>query len=519
MTHLIHILGAGPLGATRYRLDDQVSGPNEHIALALAELIPLSRATLLATPKALEQRGQAIVEGLKKHDLEARVVEFPEGSDPSQQWTQFERLQDALLSGEAGGETLLDITHGYRSAPFMAGAVVSFVQAVSDQPLSLRIVYGAFDREAEVSPIWDLSVVGSVQAWARDLRSFLRTGRATEAANALEALGRDLNKQWAQTARDPTNRPKIGPVAKALRNFSENLQTVRTGALLLGDGKKKLGCARALGQALDAARDQIVQDVPPLAAVLDQIDALLAPFSVPLEDLAGPEGHGQVAALAELYQKLGRPLEALATLAEGRVTLFAPKQASIPGHADFDGEARRGAGDRAGRVRDGGLVETRNDTLHAGYRSKSMPASTILAAVEIELQSFRNSTPERLFLNLSNHPITDWPAEQLAAAAAEVGMFPERDPVERWLLEIPFPAVDPAVSSKDIAKLADDLIAKEVPETVCVAMIQGEFTLTVALVRRLQAKGVHCIAATNHRQPRQEGDAFTFGAFRAYEPD
>ncbi|MBX6330150.1 MAG: hypothetical protein IRY89_16465 [Pseudolabrys sp.] len=63
--------------------------------------------------------------------------------------------------------------------------------------------------------------------------------------------------------------------------------------------------------------------------------------------------------------------------------------------------------------------------------------------------------------------------------------------------------------------------AAKVPPETSHALVQGEFTLTVELVRRLQSRGITCLAATSKRDV-EEGSAgrrvatFTFVRFRAY---
>lgn len=68
--------------------------------------------------------------------------------------------------------------------------------------------------------------------------------------------------------------------------------------------------------------------------------------------------------------------------------------------------------------------------------------------------------------------------------------------------------------------LAIQCVAK-VPSETSHALVQGEFTLTIELVRRLQARGITCLAATSKRDVEEGADGrrvstFTFVRFRAY---
>ena len=92
------------------------------------------------------------------------------------------------------------------------------------------------------------------------------------------------------------------------------------------------------------------------------------------------------------------------------------------------------------------------------------------------------------FVNLSNHPNAGWSPAQRAAALA----------LADAILDAPFPEVPPLSDTLAVERQAQDLIDALPPDTV-VALVMGEFTLTVALVARLQAAGVRCVAACARR--------------------
>lgn len=112
------------------------------------------------------------------------------------------------------------------------------------------------------------------------------------------------------------------------------------------------------------------------------------------------------------------------------------------------------------------------------------------------------------FVNISNHSSDKWEAQQTAAALS----------LAEHIIDIPFPAVPPEIDEKTIEILAEECISK-VPPLTTHALIQGEFTLTFVLVRRLQARHIVCLAATSERQVEEAGDGrktFRFVRFRKY---
>ena len=95
-----------------------------------------------------------------------------------------------------------------------------------------------------------------------------------------------------------------------------------------------------------------------------------------------------------------------------------------------------------------------------------------------------------MFVNLSNHPSAQWPEDQLATA--ERIASPIRD--------FPFPSVDPTASPKAVGELAQAIGAEVLAWGATAAMVEGEFTLTYALVQLLMRAGVMCYAATSKRE-------------------
>ena len=119
-----------------------------------------------------------------------------------------------------------------------------------------------------------------------------------------------------------------------------------------------------------------------------------------------------------------------------------------------------------------------------------------------------------MFINLSNHPSANWSAEQRNTAELLYGE----------IFDLPFPVVDPAGDEEYISSLADEYCRKildlsdGMPVTV---HLMGEMTLTFALIQRLQAVGILCVASTTERVTNETPDGhkesfFKFIQFRKY---
>lgn len=119
-----------------------------------------------------------------------------------------------------------------------------------------------------------------------------------------------------------------------------------------------------------------------------------------------------------------------------------------------------------------------------------------------------------MFLNLSNHPSANWSAEQKTTAEQLYGE----------IIDLPFPQVDPYGDEEYIASIANDYcrqikdLSGEHPVTV---HLMGEMTLTFALLQRLSAEGIPCVASTTERVTNETPDGrkesfFKFIQFRKY---
>lgn len=122
-----------------------------------------------------------------------------------------------------------------------------------------------------------------------------------------------------------------------------------------------------------------------------------------------------------------------------------------------------------------------------------------------------------MFINFSNHPSQIWSREQTDAASGYGA-----------IVDVPFPAVPPDASEKEIHEMADQssgqiasLIEGVKGREPCAVHIMGEMTLTYAIVSRLLKRGVCCMASTTTREVTTDTNGnkisvFRFVRFRQY---
>lgn len=124
-----------------------------------------------------------------------------------------------------------------------------------------------------------------------------------------------------------------------------------------------------------------------------------------------------------------------------------------------------------------------------------------------------------MLVNFSNHPSSLWSEEQLAAAH-EYGA----------IIDIPFPSVSPEASEDEIADMADtwtsaillELSIERKASLPVAVHIMGEMTLTYAIIQKLLAEGITCVASTTQREVTFDENGnkiatFKFVKFRKYQ--
>jgi len=337
-----------------------------YVAHALASFLHPAEVIVLATDHAWKNHGDSLRQRLESLNLSPpQRVPVPFGQTQSELWQQYTLLLNQL---HYHGTVALDITHGFRAQPFFASAVVQFAQSMCDDGGDVYVYYGAFEarnKETNETPVWNLTAFVELLHWSRAILLFLRSGRADDIAQTTERLGRELQKQWALGGQQGSQ-PSLARLGKAIMEFGSDFATVRTGALIANQRSS----AQRLLEAIQSAEHEIVQHLPPLASVLQQMIDLVKPLAGSPR-LSGQAGQNALQSLAQSYLSMGRFAEAAAVLREGWITRYACSQSDFPGTEKFSDEHREAAehswfknDENTART----LADLRNDIEHAGFR-------------------------------------------------------------------------------------------------------------------------------------------------------
>lgn len=114
-------------------------------------------------------------------------VKIPIGKQEDEIREIFNITYDTIQDND---EIIIDITHSFRSIPFIVSAVINYAQALKN--ISVQgIYYGAYearDTKTNIAPILDLSEYANIINWAWATREFVNTGETTSLNQLITAI-------------------------------------------------------------------------------------------------------------------------------------------------------------------------------------------------------------------------------------------------------------------------------------------------------------------------------------------
>lgn len=473
-------------------------------------------------------------------------VDIDGESEASAIWNTFQTVFDCL---EEGDEVYLDITHSWRYLPMLGMTLLNYAKALKKITVA-AIYYGALEQLGPLHevkqlpagerpvPILNLVSFSELQDWAVAADDFVQDGNPTR----LHLLTR---KSLMPILRDKQGKDEVANNLNALnKGIQELAPLIATNRGLDIWGFPYAALHDALSR-LSAGQNYI----KPLNAVIRQIG----------EKVAGFQPDGALQWLESVHWCIRHNLiqQGVTQLQEGLLAwlcLYFERQAIAPvGFFDLQQQTPRDLlsaalyftisapeeskwGRAAGRHKEitkrvmadpliGALARDyaelgrmRNDINHGGY-TNAMAAHKFYAGLKKHYRNIRQVLEEHPppvlpapagLLNLSNHPSDSWPADQRKAARTAYGK----------VADLPFPHIDPAWDQNKLGALAQHYYEEVRARRPAAVHLMGEMTFTYALVQKLKAAGIPCLASTTERLVREENGQkivqFCFVQFREY---
>lgn len=182
-----------------------------------------------------------------KKDVELIGLDIPENNTPEDIWEIFNVITNTI---EPNDEIVFDITHSFRSIPVVVLLSISYLRTLNNVKVK-GLVYGAFDpnNKEKDAPTFDLLPVLSLLDWITATDQFIKTGNGKQLVNLL-------------TENQGENSP-TSELANKIKNISQGLQLLRPRDVITE--------ASTLDEAIEKAKDSIIQDLPPFEKLLGRV--------------------------------------------------------------------------------------------------------------------------------------------------------------------------------------------------------------------------------------------------------
>lgn len=358
---ILTTLGTGNYEPTTYVWGERAYQTPLFVA-AVAAWFPGAAVKAVSTELAWERQGVALQEAIPYTER----IPIPDGANEDELWQIFNVLVAAIPAGES---VIFDITHGFRSQPVLSLLVASFLRVAKGIHLE-AVLYGAYERDRENSPVFDLTPFVAMLDWANATERFLETGDARKIA----ALIREQRK-------NPLN-----SLAARLTDLSEALALVRPILVTQKASDLMVRIAQARAEPWEAQH-------APLKLLLDRIQTSFSPLAAtePLRAqwqqigwLTTHQHYLAAAALAREWLVHVRVVVAGGTIVPIDNALRDAAESWLNNADNENGSAPHEAPPewKASVALWRNLTDLRNDLAHCGLRVSPRPPSTITSSVE-----------------------------------------------------------------------------------------------------------------------------------------
>jgi len=197
----ISFLGTGDYTETEYRHEGK-SFKTEFFPEAVYHIFNPEDLYVILTPQAYNKHYDNLSKRIKFNEININT-----GKNEDELWDMFNSVVNAIPENS---EIIFDVTHGFRSQPLFALAIIIFLKTVKNIKV-YKILYGAFEAKTDdITPIFDLTPFLNLIEWTGAVNEFIKYGNANNLRDILSNIQDSHNK---------SNEDKL-TVAK---NFGNNL--------------------------------------------------------------------------------------------------------------------------------------------------------------------------------------------------------------------------------------------------------------------------------------------------------
>lgn len=499
------------------------------------------------TQEAIPNKGLGQLLEAEAYHFGISPVSVSSESEPDAIWEVFERLYECIQPED---EVYLDITHSWRYLPMLGMTLLNYAKVLKRIQVK-AIYYGAFEQlgmayevkklplDERPVPILNLVSFSELQDWTIAADDFVQDGNPTRLTAYSQ---REFDKVQFDTKEEQSVLNNLKEIAKHLTELTPEIMTNRGRKIWKYDYE-------ALQKSISGFSTE-KSFLKPLNGVVSHIQKKVEGFSATgnfqwLEAVRWCIQHGLIQQgitqlqegviswlciyfgqkkwADETYFDIYQNQKGRSLISSALNFIVKPRpeeewKGPVALHKEYTYRVMEDslAQQLAASYRDLSLV--RNDINHSGYTSntKALKFEQVLKETfEVFYTTLEPFFPKENtitgLLNLSNHPSERWSEEQKGVAIEQY----------QSITDLPFPLIDPSMSNEALSELVDQYYDQVLATQPTAVHLMGEMTFTHALVQKLKAAGIPCVASTSERSVTERPDGekvvrFRFVQFRAY---
>lgn len=153
---------------TKYSFNEK-EVKTSYFPYAVSKFIKPDKMFVIMTEKAEEVHSAEL-----KKLCNFETIKIPDGKSEEEFWIIFDKITEKINEGD---EIVFDITHGFRSQPFIVIVLLLYLKALKNIKIK-NILYGAFEAKDEynVTPVFELKSFIDLIDWSNAVREFTENG-------------------------------------------------------------------------------------------------------------------------------------------------------------------------------------------------------------------------------------------------------------------------------------------------------------------------------------------------------
>lgn len=379
---LISFLGKGNYQDVTYFLQDDITKEfkSKFFVHALYEFYKPSKTIIFMTDEAE-----------KKYEYELKSIlnfekkKIMEGKNEKELWDIFETLEKSIPLSD---EIIIDVTHGFRSIPIVALAVIIFLNILNKINVK-KIVYGAFEAKEFYegkAPVFDITNFLDLIEWSYATDEFLNFGNAKRLRNILNIIHEGTYRQHSEIK------------SKALKSLGKNLDEITT-ALSVVRPSEVSKSANELPKLIDDVKKDIekLSVAKPLGKMLDKIPPIFQTITEAEGNLFDSNGFKAQAQMINFYVQIEKYQQAITLARESIVSYVCCQEKLDPLDKNDREKAENMLNEWSGILKKGILlnekstryaelwykiIDYRNDINHAGMKKNPCPANKLIENIK-----------------------------------------------------------------------------------------------------------------------------------------